>query len=76
MKRDPKALPLLEGVLNSGPDDELSDKVRTTLRLPQTLHRRAEIPTAKVNEEARELAAKSLAKGYLKDALRYLRIVL
>ncbi|HEY3738822.1 MAG TPA: tetratricopeptide repeat protein [Bryobacteraceae bacterium] len=74
VKQDPKALPLLNSVLD-GPDDELSDKVRTTLRVPQTLHRRAETPTAKVNEEARVLASKSLEKGYLKDALRYLRIV-
>ena len=73
-KQDPKAKPLLEGVLD-GPDDELSDRVRTTLRIPQTLRRRAETPTAKVNEEARELAAKSLEKGYLQDARRYLRIV-
>ena len=73
-RQDPKAMPLLESVLD-GPDDELSDKVRTTLRIPQTLRRRAETPTAKVNEEARELASKSLEKGYLKDALRYLRIV-
>ena len=74
VKKDPKAMPLLETVLD-GQDDELSDKVRTTLRIPQTLRRRAETPTAKVNEEARELAAKSIEKGYLKDALRYLRIV-
>ena len=74
VKEDPKAMPLLESVLD-GPDDELSDKVRTTLRIPQTLRRRAETPTAKVNEEARELASKSLEKGYLKDAVRYLRIV-
>jgi tetratricopeptide (TPR) repeat protein len=74
VKQDPKAMPLLEGVLQ-GQDDELSDRVRTTLRVPQTLRRRAETPTAKVNEEAKDLAAKSLEKGYLKDALRYLRIV-
>ena len=73
-RQDPHAMVLLESVLD-GPDDELSDKVRTTLRIPQTLRRRAETPTAKVNEEARDLAAKSLEKGYLKDALRYLRIV-
>lgn len=73
-KQDPKAMPLLESVLD-GEDDELSDKVRTTLGIPQTLRRRVETPTAKVNEEARELASKSLEKGYLKDALRYLRIV-
>ena len=74
VKQDPKAMALLESVLD-GPDDELSDKVRTTLRIPQTLRRRAETPTAKVNEEARELAAKSLEKGFLKDAMRYLRVV-
>ena len=74
VKQDPHAMPLLEGVLE-GQDDELSDKVRTTLRIPQTLRRRVETPTAKVNEEARELAARSLAKGYLQDARRYLQIV-
>ena len=74
MNKDPAAMALLESVLD-GPDDELSDKVRTTLGIPQTLRRRAETPTAKVNEEARELASKSLEKGYLKDALRYLKIV-
>jgi tetratricopeptide (TPR) repeat protein len=73
-KQDPKAMPLLESVL-AGPDDELSDRVRTTLQKPQTLHRRAETPAAKVNAEARELAAKSLEKGYLKDAVRYLEVV-
>lgn len=74
-RQDPKAAALLEEVLKQGPDDELSDRVRTALRLPQTLRRRAETPAAKVNEEARELAAKSLEKGYLKDAVRYLRVV-
>lgn len=66
------ARPLLDKVLEE--DDELADRVRTTLRLPQTLKRREETPQAKVNNEARTLARKSLDAGYLKDAVRYLEV--
>ena len=67
------AMPLLERVLEKG-DGELADRVRTALRLPQALKRREETPRAKVTVEAKELAQKSLEKGYIKDALKYLRI--
>jgi Flp pilus assembly protein TadD len=68
-----QAAPLLNRVLE-GDDDELSDRVRTTLQLPQTLRRRPETPEAKVHNEARLLAKKSLDAGYLKDAIRYLEV--
>ncbi len=67
------ARPLLERVLKGG-DDELADRVRSALRLPQTLRRKPETPPARVSEEARLLAERSLQAGYLKDALKYLTI--
>lgn len=68
------ARPLLDNVLNNDEDDELSDRVRTTLHMPQTLKRRPETPEQKVNREARELAKKSLDAGYMQDAVRYLKV--
>ncbi|HTS77863.1 MAG TPA: tetratricopeptide repeat protein [Bryobacteraceae bacterium] len=65
------ARPLLERVL-AGKDDELADRVRAALRMPQVLHPRPEEPRAAVAEQAKDLANKSLEKGYLKDAIRYL----
>ena len=67
------AMPLLEHVLQ-GNDDELADRVRTALKLPQTLRRRPDTPSSQVSEEAKQLAGKSLEKGYLKDALKYLQV--
>jgi Tfp pilus assembly protein PilF len=67
------AQPLLERVL-AGNDDELADRVRVALHLPQVLHRRPEEPRAVVSGQAKELADKSLEKGYLKDALKYLQV--
>lgn len=67
------ARPLLEEVLK-GPDDVLSDRVRAALNMPQTLRRQPETPQSKVSVEAKTLAQKSLEKGYLKDALKYLTI--
>ena len=66
------AMPLLNRVL-SGNDEELAERVRTALRLPETLRGRAAAPATAPNQ-AKELAFKSLEKGYLKDALRYLTI--
>ena len=68
----PGAMALLNRVL-SGSDEELAERVRTALRLPETLRARAAAP-AVVPDQAKELAFKSLEKGYLKDALRYLTI--
>ena len=67
------ALPLLDKVLK-GDDDDLSDRVRTALKMPKTLRRRPETPRAEVTIEAKVLAEKSYHKGYMKDALKYLTI--
>lgn len=68
-----QARPLLERVLKSE-DDELSDRVRAALKMPQTLKKRAESSRERVSTEARGLAQKSLDAGYMKDALKYLTI--
>lgn len=67
------AQPLLDQVLK-GNDEELADRVRTALKLPQTLRRRPESPHDQVLTEAKQLAEKSLQAGYLKDALKYLTV--
>ena len=66
------AQPLLDQVLKGG-DEELADRIRVTLKLPQTLHRR-ETSAQQTSEEAKALAEKSMKAGYLKDALKYLTI--
>jgi Flp pilus assembly protein TadD len=66
------AKPLLDQVLKGG-DEELADRVRVVLKLPQTLHR-SETLAQKTSEEAKALAEKSTKAGYLKDALKYLTI--
>jgi Tfp pilus assembly protein PilF len=68
-----KAKPLLDKVLASD-DVELADRVRKTLRLPQTLEHSAEIPANKISVEAKVLAERSLEKGYLADAMKYFNI--
>jgi len=66
------AQPLLDQVLQ-GNDEELADRVRTALKLPQTLRNRAG-SAHQTSLEAKALAAKSMQAGYLKDALKYLTI--
>jgi tetratricopeptide (TPR) repeat protein len=68
-----RALPLLDRVLKSD-EFELADRVRSALKLPLALRRRPEVPRARVSVEARVLAEKSIQAGYLKDALKYLRV--
>jgi Tfp pilus assembly protein PilF len=67
------AMPLLQRVL-AGKDEELADRVRAALHTPQVLNRRPEEPRSDVSTEAKDLAGKSLEKGYLNDALKYLQI--
>lgn len=67
------AMPLLERVLQ-GDDEELADRVRSALKLPQTLKRRSETPRRKISIEAKTLAERSFEKGYMKDALKYLLV--
>lgn len=66
------AQPLLEQVLK-GNDEELADRVRVALRLPQTMRHRV-TSAQRTSEEAKSMAEKSLKAGYLKDALKYLTI--
>jgi len=66
------AQPLLDEVLK-GSDEELADRVRIALKLPQTLRKRS-TSAQQTSEEAKALAEKSLKAGYLKDALKYLSI--
>lgn len=67
------ALPLLDKVLK-GDDDELSDRVRSALKMPKALRRRPETSRAEVKVEAKVLAEKSYQLGFMKDALKYLTI--
>src|SRR3984957_16980817 len=66
------AQPLLDQVLK-GDDQELADRVRVALKLPQTLNHR-EPSAQRTSDAAKALAEKSLKAGYLKDALKYLTI--
>ncbi len=70
---DEGALPLLERVLSSG-DLELAERVRAAMKTPQNLQRRVEEPKPASPVEPRLLGEKSLEKGFLQDALKYLRI--
>jgi tetratricopeptide (TPR) repeat protein len=67
------AMPLLERALQSD-DEALNDRIRDTLKLPKTLKRGSDVPRGQKSAEALELAQRSLDAGYLKDAIRYLRI--
>ena len=65
------ALPLFERVL-AGNDDDLANRVRAVLRIPQVLKPRAE--TAPVSIDAKLMAERSIKAGYMKDALKYLTV--
>jgi tetratricopeptide (TPR) repeat protein len=65
------AQPLFDQVLKSG-DEQLANKVRTVLKLPETLAPRT--PQQQNSEGAKALGEKSLKSGYLQDALKYLTI--
>ncbi|MGA2591385.1 MAG: tetratricopeptide repeat protein [Bryobacteraceae bacterium] len=66
------AMPLLERVLKSG-DEELANRVRAVLRLPQTLQNRA-TPPAAPSIDAKVMAERSLKAGFIRDALKYLQL--
>ena len=55
------AQPLLDQVLKGG-DEELADRVRVVLKLPQTLHHRGSTPQS-TSDEAKAMAEKSLQGG-------------
>ena len=68
------AKPLFERVL-AGEDEELANRVRAALKMPPLLHGRPAAPasTNGASVDAKDLATKSLEKGYLRDALKYLQ---
>jgi Tfp pilus assembly protein PilF len=68
-----EAVPLLEKALDKA-DDQVADRIRSALGRPQVLRKRADVPGAQTGNEAKDLALRSLEAGYLKDAVKYLRI--
>jgi hypothetical protein len=54
----------------AGPDEDLANRVRAVLRMPQMLKPRA--ATAPVSIDAKVMAERSIKAGYMKDALNYL----
>jgi len=63
------ATPLFDRVL-AGQDDDLANRVRAVLRMPQVLRPRA--ASAPQSIDARIMAERSIKAGYLKDAVKYL----
>jgi len=66
------AMPLFERVL-AGPDEDLANRVRAVLRLPQVLHSRT-AQSKPVSIDAKVMAERSMKAGYLKDAVKYLQV--
>ncbi|MGA2270839.1 MAG: tetratricopeptide repeat protein [Bryobacteraceae bacterium] len=67
----PAAMPLFERVL-AEKDDDLANRVRAVLRMPQVLKARGDAPPAAI--DAKVMAERSIKAGYMKDALKYLQI--
>lgn len=66
-----EALRLFERVM-AGPDEDLSNRVRAVLRIPQVLKPRADTKPAGI--DAKVMAERSIKAGYMKDALKYLQL--
>jgi len=66
------AMPLLERVMK-GADEDLANRVRAVLRLPQTLRTRPAQP-APPSIDAKVMAERSLKAGFVRDALKYLQL--
>ena len=66
------AMPLLERVMK-GADEELANRVRAVLRLPQTLRTRPAQP-APPSIDSKVMAERSLKAGFIRDALKYLQL--
>ena len=67
-----EAMPLLERVMK-GADEDLANRVRAVLRLPQTLKTRPAQP-APPSIDAKVMAERSLNAGFIRDALKYLQL--
>ncbi len=65
------AQPLFDRVL-AGSDDDLANRVRAVLRMPQVLRPRPEPQQASI--DAKVMAERSIKAGYMKDALKYLEV--
>ena len=65
------ARPLFERVL-AGKDEDLANRVRAVLHIPQVLKARGDAPPASI--DAKVMAERSIKAGYMKDALKYLQI--
>jgi tetratricopeptide (TPR) repeat protein len=63
------ATPLFDRVL-AGKDDDLANRVRAVLRMPQVLRPRASAAPQSI--DAKIMAERSINAGFIKDALRYL----
>ncbi len=66
------AQPLFDRVL-AGDDEELANRVRAVLRMPQVLKPRADAAPPS-SPDAKIMAERSIKAGYMKDALKYLEI--
>jgi Tfp pilus assembly protein PilF len=66
------AMPLLKRVLD-GNDRDLANKVRLSLHLGPVMEKRAQAGE-EIQVDARVMAEKSYAAGFMKDALRYLTL--
>ena len=65
------AMPLLKRVME-GEDRDLANRVRLSLHLEPEMEKRAAVEETQV--DARVMAEKSYAAGYMRDALRYLTL--
>jgi Flp pilus assembly protein TadD len=65
------AQPLFERVL-SGKDEDLANRVRAVLRLPQLVKARTAAQPQSI--DAKVMAERSIKAGYMKDALKYLQV--
>jgi tetratricopeptide (TPR) repeat protein len=69
-RRPDLAMPLLNDALAHG-DAGITNRVRRTLGMPQTLEKHGEPPVAPDAIDPRVLGERSYQAGFLKDALRY-----
>jgi len=67
------AQPLLDQVLQ-GNNQELADRVRVALKVPQASAKPSDTAPEQTSDQAKALAEKSMQAGYLKDALKYLTV--
>jgi Tfp pilus assembly protein PilF len=65
------ARPLFDRVLAGG-DEDLANRVRAVLRMPQVLRPRAAAAAPSI--DAKIMAERSIKAGYMKDALKYLEV--